>query len=136
MSEEKPRIVQVEATPLDPATLTTEHGFKPNFPVYEGEQDRVLDPDQANVMATASKESSELAIQKRKEAEMQIKEADSSNYQEGAAARLNNAERALTEAESATQEADRIATETSKKYVENEIKTQKLNEKISSLKNQ
>jgi hypothetical protein len=135
MSEQKPRIVQVESQPVDPTTLTTEHGYKPDYPVYPGEEGRVLDPDQAHVMAAASKGYEEDALYYRKEAEKAIEAADSELKPLAASNHLGFAGERMQRSEDASQRADNLAVEAAKKYVDNEAAAKQLSDRVSAAKN-
>ena len=135
MSEQKPRIVQVDPQPVDPTTLTTEHGYKPDYPVYPGEESRVLDPDQAHVMAAASKKAEESALSHRKDAEEAIERADSALDPQRASDSLSFADDSMRRSEHASQRADNLAVEAAKKYVDNEAAAQQLSERVTEAKN-
>jgi hypothetical protein len=135
MSEQKPRIVQVDPQPVDPTTLTTEHGYKPDYPVYPGEEGRVLDPDQAHVMANASKKAEESALSYREDAEKAIERADSELDPQRASDSLSFADDNMRRSEHASQRADNLAVEAAKKYVDNEAAAQQLSDRVSVSKN-
>jgi hypothetical protein len=135
MSEQKPRIVQVDPQPVDPTTLTTEHGYKPDYPVYPGEEDRVLDPDQAHVMANASKEREERALELRNNAETAIEAADSEIDPHLASKNLDYARERMTVSEKVSEDADRLAVEAAKQYVNNEAAAQQISGRVAASKN-
>jgi hypothetical protein len=133
MSEQMPQD-QVDPTPLDPSTLTTEHGYTPDYPVYPGEENRVHDPNLAHVMANASKTTIEDAIVARKKGEELLNEADSTLNVNEAARKIDAVKENLYTAKLGIYKADSIERGAGETYVDNEKMTERLRTHIDEFK--
>jgi len=121
-------------TPVDPSTLTTEHGYTPDYPVYPGEEGRVLDPDQALAMADASKGAELEKVNRQKSAEIQLDVADRSVGSLTQRKWLKGAQAELDQAKVHKDEAHELAIGAAKEYVKNVKMTEDLNNQLEQIK--
>ena len=133
MSEQMPQD-QVGQTPVDPSTLTTEHGYTPDYTVYPGEEGRVLDPDQAHFMAIASKEQEEAVVSGKSAAKDLLNQASEATSLVDESELLRQASVKAQGAVTSRDWADENAKISARKYVENKAGASKLNDLIDNIK--
>jgi hypothetical protein len=123
-----------ENTPVDPSTLSTDHGYSPDYPVYPGEEGRVLDPDQARAMAIMSVEPEVRKAGHQRSAEKQLELADQSESAITQRQYLNSAQRELESAQFEKDKAHELAIGAAKEYVENVKMTEDLGNQLEQIK--
>ena len=133
MSEQMPQD-QVGQTPVDPSTLTTEHGYTPDYTVYPGEEGRVLDPDQAHFMAIASKEQEEAVVSGKSAAKDLLNQASEATSLVDESELLRQASVKAQGAVTSRDWADENAKISARKYVENKAGASELKDLIDNIK--
>jgi len=133
MSEQMPQD-QVGQTPVDPSTLTTEHGYTPDYPVYPGEENRVHDPVQAQEMAIASKEQEKAVVSGKSAAKDLLNQASEATTLEDESELLRKASVKAQGAVTNRDWADENANIAARKYVENKAGAAKLQDLIDNIK--
>ena len=125
---------QVGQTPVDPSTLTTEHGYTPDYTVYPGEEGRVLDPDQAHFMAIASKEQEEAVVSGKSAAKDLLNQASEATSLVDESELLRQASVKAQGAVTSRDWADENAKISARKYVENKAGASELKDLIDNIK--
>ncbi len=138
MSEQPPQTNPVsngsEHIPVDPTSLVTEHGYTPDYPVYPGEEGRVLSPDQAHEMANASKEQEESVVSSKNAAKAYMEMAAKAPTNQDEAEFLRKATIKANNAITSRDWADEAAAKAGRRYIDNQKTATQIQDTIDKIK--